>query len=101
MTDKTLRIAAVIGFLTLIYSFLMWGNQKQEIKRLKSISQQLNVDSLIHRCDSLQKLSDSLSSELFPIEIELNRYEIAYRIFLERNPKAAEQYGNIISDETE
>jgi hypothetical protein len=35
------------------------------------------------------------------MEIELNRYEIAYRIFTERNPKAAEQYGNIISDETE
>lgn len=44
---------------------------------------------------------DSLNAEIFPIQIELGRYENAYQIFLERNPKAAQQYGTIISDETE
>jgi hypothetical protein len=42
-----------------------------------------------------------LYSELYPCEIELNRFQIAFRILEDRNPKAAEQYGNIISDETE
>ena len=51
--------------------------------------------------DSLQKACDSLYGELFPIQIELGRYQVAYEIFAERNPKAAEQYGDIISNETE
>ena len=54
-----------------------------------------------NRCDSLVKVCDSVSSELYYYENELNRYQIAYKIFLERNPKAASQYGTIISDETE
>ena len=51
--------------------------------------------------DSLQKRCDSLEAELWPAQIELGRYEVAYQILLERNPKAAKQYGDIISNETE
>jgi len=53
------------------------------------------------KCDSLQKQVDSLHAENYPCQIELNRYQIAYEIFVERNPKAASQYGDIISNETE
>ena len=49
----------------------------------------------------MQAKCDSISDELFHVQTELNRYEIAYKIFIKRNSKAAEQYGNIISDETE
>lgn len=48
-----------------------------------------------------QQKSDSLYFELYPCEIELNRFKIAYEILNERNPKAASQYGDIISLETE
>lgn len=51
--------------------------------------------------DSLQNLADSLYNENFPCQIELGRYKVAYEIFMERNPKAAQQYGTIISEETE
>ncbi len=51
--------------------------------------------------DSLQKRCDSLEAELWPASVELGRYQMAYEIFLERNPKAAKQYGDIISNETE
>lgn len=51
--------------------------------------------------DSLQNLVDSLHDEAFSKSIELGRYEVAYQIFMERNPKAAQQYGTIISEETE
>lgn len=51
--------------------------------------------------DSLQNLVDSLHAENFPCQIELGRYQVAYQIFMERNPKAAQQYGTIISEETE
>lgn len=55
--------------------------------------------------DSIQHVNDSLSfvisDEILSKEIELGRYEVAFQIFMERNPKAAEQYATIISDETE
>jgi hypothetical protein len=51
--------------------------------------------------DSLNGVIDSLEQHLYPISIELNRHETAFQIFLERNPKAAKQYGDIISQETE
>jgi hypothetical protein len=53
------------------------------------------------KCDSLQHVADSLHWELLPTQIELGRYQVAYSIFMERNPKAAKQYGDIISNETE
>lgn len=51
--------------------------------------------------DMLLSVKDSIHAENYPCQIELNRFRIAYEIFSERNPKAAEQYGNIISQETE
>jgi hypothetical protein len=62
---------------------------------------QVTLDSLQKANDSLVVVSDSLYMENFPCQIELNRYKIAYEIFIERNPKAASQFGDIISDETE
>lgn len=55
----------------------------------------------VQTIDSLQKRCDSLYDELFPTQIELGRHQVAYEIFLERNPKAAEQYDLILSTETE
>ena len=53
------------------------------------------------KCDSIQHISDSLYSELQPVQIELGRMQVAYDIFLDKNYKAAMQYGDIISNETE
>jgi hypothetical protein len=53
------------------------------------------------KIDSLQKAVDSLHAENYPCQIELSRYQRAYEIFLERNPDAASEYGDIISNETE
>jgi hypothetical protein len=44
---------------------------------------------------------DSIHNKSYEDEIELNRYQIAFEIFLKRNPKAAEEYSDIISNETE
>jgi hypothetical protein len=71
------------------------------VMTLLYIDSRNNTEKAINEKDSLQKANDSLNAELFPCEIELNRYKIAYEIFLRRNHKAATQYGNIISDETE
>jgi hypothetical protein len=48
-----------------------------------------------------QNRSDSLYAELYPVEIELSRYQNAYEIFIQRNPSAAKQYADIIANETE
>jgi hypothetical protein len=53
------------------------------------------------KADSLQHVADSLQAELYPAAIELSRYQVAYEIFLKRNYKAASEYGDIISNETE
>lgn len=87
---KFLTIAGAFSLLVICYF------QQKENARLRTQTKQptINVDSLILANDSLQ-------AELFPIQIELGRYEVAFRIFAERNPKAAEQYAEIISSETE
>lgn len=63
--------------------------------------QQKEMAKLRTEVHTQQVKIDSLNAELYPTEIELGRYEIAYKILMERNPKAAEQFGTIISEETE
>lgn len=75
---------------------VLYNNREIEIK-----SKSVEVIQLKKNVDSLQNLADSLYGENFPCQVELGRYQIAYEIFLERNRKAAEQYGTIISEETE
>ncbi|NBO79623.1 MAG: hypothetical protein EBV27_08390 [Actinobacteria bacterium] len=80
--------------------FLVLSQKKEpdnkEFKRAK-----LAVELLKRDRDSLVHLSDSLTEELFPTQIELNRYQMAYKIFLKRDPQGAKIFGDIISDETE
>ena len=100
--NKSSFIVAVIFIFVL---GLIIGYQNNKIKKLESqekievyIGGDIEKGRLI---DSLQNLTDSLHAENYPCQIELNRYQIAYQIFMERNPKAAKQYGTIISEETE
>jgi hypothetical protein len=97
MTIETkIRGLLVITILTLLWMTIMWNNDISRIKK-----QNLEISKLKVEVDSLKNLSDSLAMENFPILTQLGRYEIAYEIFKERNPKAASQYGDIISNETE
>jgi len=89
MSEKSLKLILVICCLL---HFVQYSNNKKD---------RSEVSILTNRVDSLQKLSDSLAMELFPVQVELGRYEVAYQILMERNPKAANQYGTIISEETE
>jgi hypothetical protein len=49
----------------------------------------------------LENRVDSLLDANHYLQIELNRYQTGYLIFINRNPKAANQLGQIISDQTE
>jgi hypothetical protein len=94
--EKKLMSVIVLLILSIIWTTLMWGNSSLDVKY-----KELQINQLTKQVDSLEVLSDSLQVELFPAEVELTRYQIAYEIFLKRNPKAASQFGDIISDETE
>ena len=96
MSQKTLRILIVIFGLLLIWNVVLLANKSEQFRK-----QEIVVKELQRQVDSLQNRSDSLYNELFPIQVELGRYEIAYEILMERNPQAAKQYGTIISEETE
>lgn len=96
ISEKSLRIAFVVCFLMLLLTLLTLNKSTMKLKE-----KSLEVEKVRLELDSVQLAADSLYAELYPCEIELNRYEIAYRIFLQRNPKAASQYGDIISKETE
>lgn len=65
------------------------------------MNQQKQMDVMQIKCDSIQRVADSLHSENYPCQIELGRYQLAYEILLERNAKAATQFGDIIANETE
>jgi hypothetical protein len=100
--NKTSFTVAIIFILIL---GLIVGYQNNKIKELENQDKiEVFVGGDIQKgkiIDSLQNRCDSLEAELWPAEVELTRYQMAYEIFLERNPKAAKQYGDIISNETE
>lgn len=96
MNNKTLRILIVVFGLLFCYAGAMWNKSDGIVKKQKVEIQRLSLQN-----DSLRFVSDSLYSENFPCQIELGRYQVAYEIFMERNPNAAKQYGTIISEETE
>jgi len=54
-----------------------------------------------NKYEQLRLRADSLDALLFMYEIELNRDLITHEIFYERNPKAAEEFISIYSNETE
>jgi hypothetical protein len=91
-----IRFYIVITSLSLIWGINQNISKGREVTTLKEEIVTLNKTIKI-----LEAQKDSLHWELYPTQIQLNRYEVAYDIFMERNPKAAEQYGTIISEETE
>jgi hypothetical protein len=80
---KYLILAFISGLVAICYY------QKKENIRLNNVIKTLRHDK------------DSLHSENFPCQIELSRYQRAHEILNERNPKAASEYSDIISNETE
>lgn len=96
MSNKSLRIVIVLLSLLLIFVTIQLGKEKQSLEPLKS-----ELVKTKKSLDSLQVENYSLQDSIFPIQVELGRYQIAYEIFIQRNPKAASQYGDIISNETE
>jgi hypothetical protein len=94
--EKKLMGVIVLLLLSIIWTTVMLSNSVVVMKE-----KDIQINQLTKQVDSLEVLCDSLKVELFPAEVQLGRYQIAYELFMERNPKAASQFGDIISDETE
>ena len=89
MSDTGSRVIVVLVFLLMLYSILMWNAEINQKIKLENENTRL-IDKV-----------DSLENENYVLQLKLFRYERAYKIFEERNPKSSSQLGDIISDETE
>lgn len=94
-----------IGFFIagILIAILVIRDQRNKIEEYKYSEGMLQGGDIAKQqyIDSLQHVIDSLHWELLPTQIELGRYQVAYDMFKERNPKAAKQFDEIISTETE
>jgi hypothetical protein len=106
-TDIYQSSILVIGALSLM---VMCWYQRREINTLidENAKVKLEAESLqggdilkAQSYDSVLALKDSFYYENFNNENIATRYQVALEIFLERNPKAAKEYSDIISNETE
>ena len=87
------KVMIALG-IVLTMSVLLYQVSSKD-RKIKALNQQ------IVELEQKAKLVDSLEAELFPKEIELNRFQVAFEIFARRHPVYAEIYASIISDETE
>jgi hypothetical protein len=88
-TETKLKGALTFSSLIILWMMVMYGNSSQDV-----IIQERIIDSLSIQCDSLRL-------ENFALDVQNGRYEIAYELFTQRNPKAASQFNDIITGETE
>ena len=87
------KVMIALG-IVLTMSVLLYQVSSKD-RKIKALNQH------IVELEQKAKLVDSLEAELFPKEIELNRFQVAFEIFARRHPVYAEIYADIISDETE
>ena len=92
---KTLKENWAVLLLTFVCVYIMY------LSSSKSEKLEQELEQYKREMDSIQKIKDSLYDVLLPTEIELGRHQVAFQIFVERNPKCAEEYATIISEETE
>lgn len=88
-TETKLKGALTFSSLIILWMMVMYGNSSQDV-----VIQERIIDSLSIQCDSLRL-------ENFALGVQNGRYEIANELFTQRNPKAASQFNDIISGETE
>lgn len=106
--QKAIVGTGAVAVLTLCYF------QQKELARLRPLENgiqivspetgdpiKVSVEELKGMVIQYKAQADSFHAENFPCQIELGRYQVAYQIFMERNPKGAKEYGTIISEETE
>jgi hypothetical protein len=81
-----LRLGTAAALLFVIY------NQNKQLKELKV--ENGSIELLTNQCDSLK-------SEMFSRDVEVGRYELTLEYLKEVNPKAAKEFEDYMSHNTE
>jgi hypothetical protein len=97
--ETRLRVGIVMSLLSLIILTFFFFQQQDELKKCKSQESFISGGDI--EKEQLRNQIDSLNRELFILETQIGRYEIAFEIFKEKNNKAAEEFDLILTTQTE
>ena len=84
--------------LALLYTIYGYRQQNEKLKKEVTF---VSDSVLTHNVDSLTKLVDSLNNEAFSANNAMGRYELSLQHLEEVNPKAAKQFNDYLTNETE
>ena len=84
--------------LALLYTVYGYRQQNEKLKKEVTF---VSDSVLTHNIDSLTKLVDSLNNEAFSANNAMGRYELSLQHLEEVNPKAAKQFNDYLTNETE
>jgi peptidoglycan hydrolase CwlO-like protein len=93
MTINTLK-----GTTVLLVIFIIWmvtTNSRNYFENKRNY--QKTVDSLSNQITMVSERADSLSSEIFIYETNLNRYQITLEMLENENPEAASEFNKRLS----
>ena len=87
--------------LALLYTVYGYREQNEKLKSEKEALTKHMVDSHTMVGSDSQNIVDSLQEELFMLQTQNGRYELSLQHLEEINPKAAKQFNDYLTNETE
>jgi hypothetical protein len=88
-----------MSLLGLITMSMFYFQQKDDLQKCKD-GQDFFLGGDIEKQELINQ-RDSLQSELFVTEVQLNRYQIALELFKEKNKTGADEFELILTTQTE
>jgi hypothetical protein len=87
--------------LALLYTVYGYREQNEKLKSERETLTKHMVDSHTMVGGNNQNIIDSLQEELFMLQTQNGRYELSLQHLEEINPKAAKQFNDYLTNETE
>ena len=87
--------------LALLYTVYGYREQNEKLKSEREALTKHMVDSHTMVGSNNQNIIDSLQEELFLLQTQNGRYELSLQHLEEVNPKAAQQFNDYLTNETE
>lgn len=87
--------------LALLYTVYGYREQNEKLKSERDELTKHMVDSHTMSGGNTQNIVDSLQEELFLLQTQNGRYELSLQHLEEVNPKAAKQFNDYLTNETE
>ena len=87
--------------LALLYTVYGYREQNEKLKSEREALTKHMVDSHTMVGSNNQNIIDSLQEELFLLQTQNGRYELSLQHLEELNPKAAKQFNDYLTNETE